>query len=82
MCYYCFWLQNDCRNIRQVIHIGITDEIESYVQESGHAERDGQPALAVLLKTKRNQHANKCNNNIDIIVEKTCYFMTWTITHI
>ena len=44
--------------------------LSHHVQESGRAGRDGQPALALLLKTKRNQHANKCmlqyNNNTDI----------------
>ena len=42
----------DCPNVRQVIHVGPPCDIESYVQKTGHAGRDGAPALALLLKNK------------------------------
>ena len=42
----------DCPDVRQVIHIAAPNDIESYVQERGHAGRDGAPALALLLSKK------------------------------
>ena len=33
----------------QVIYFGPPSELESYVQETGHAGRDGLPAVAILL---------------------------------
>ena len=35
--------------VREVIHLGLPGDIESYVQETGRAGRDGSPALALLL---------------------------------
>ena len=38
-----------CYGVREVIHLGLPDDVESYVRETGRAGRDGSPALALLL---------------------------------
>ncbi len=47
-----FGLGVDCPDVRQVIHLGAPVDTESYIQESGRAGRDGNAALALLLKKK------------------------------
>ena len=44
-----FGMGIDCSDVREVVHVGSPDNIESYIQETGMAERDGQAALAMLL---------------------------------
>lgn len=34
------------------MHVDLPDDIESYIQHTGRAGRDGQPSLAVLLHIK------------------------------
>ena len=47
-----FGMGIDCPNIRQVIHFGSPEDVESYVQESGRAGKDGKLACALLLSRK------------------------------
>ena len=45
--------------VRQVIHVGIPETRETYIQEEvGRAGRDGLPALATLLITPRRWKVN------------------------
>ena len=65
-----FGMGVDCPNIHQVIHWGIPEDAEMYVQESGRAGRDGKPARAILMKYPRDlnlkhvsqQMINYCTN--------------------
>ena len=46
-----FGMGIDCAGVREVVHVGAPDDVESYIQETGRAGRDGQAALAMLLVT-------------------------------
>lgn len=44
-----FGMGLDCENIREVIHWGPSSDIESYIQETGRAGRDGYLSYATLF---------------------------------
>ena len=48
-----FGMGIDCPDVHQNIHLGPPDDLESYIQETGRAGRNGNTAYATLLKTKR-----------------------------
>ena len=43
-----FGMRLDCPNVRRIIHWGTSNDIESYLQETGRAGTDGEPAKAIL----------------------------------
>lgn len=66
--HYKLWIKNDVQvmvatnafgmgidkpDVKTVIHLGLTDNLENYYQEAGRAGRNGHKAFAIILK---NQH--------------------------
>ena len=53
---FAFGMGVDCADVRQIVHVGMPDDTESYVQETVRAGRDGKPSLAILLVTRGKCH--------------------------
>jgi len=47
-----FGLGIDCPDVKQIVHIEIPEDVESYIQETGRAGRDGEHVLATLFKAR------------------------------
>ena len=46
----------NCPDIRQITHIGAPEDVESYMQKTGRAGKDGEPALAMLLTSREQSY--------------------------
>ena len=47
-----FGMGINCPDIRQVIHWGVPEDPEAYLQESGRTGRDGKHSLAIIMRKK------------------------------
>ncbi len=47
-----FGMGIDCKDVRQIVHVGLPDDVSSYIQETGRAGRDGLLSKAILLKAR------------------------------
>ena len=47
-----FGMGVDCSNVRQIIHIGLPDDVCCYILETGRAGRDGNTSVVTLLLSR------------------------------
>ena len=68
-----FGMVIDCPDVHQIVHVGAPEDIESYIQETGHAGRDGMQSIAILLLVKgQSRHYADVNMKSYIRNEAMC----------
>jgi len=69
-------------DVREVFHFCVPEDTESYIQETGHAGRDGRPSLAVLVPTSlATRITDKSINQVQKYTAEIFYLVIWKITY-
>ncbi len=61
----------NCADIRRIIHWGPPGDIESYLQETGRAGRDGLPSIATLYIGPHDLRSPHLEDSIKIYCKNT-----------
>ena len=77
-----FGMGINCPDIREVIHWGVSDDVEMYIQETGRAGRDSHHSHCILMYEKRDLHErttskamiNYCTNTGNNICRRVLLF--------
>ena len=70
----------DCPDVHVVVHLGMPEDIEAYIQETGCAGQDGLPTEASLLNKRPAQDIQRKTLETTAIpntVIEMCYVGTW-----
>lgn len=71
VCTIAFGMGINCKGISRIIHFGPSKTVESYVQESGRAGRDGESSMCILLYN--GLLSTHCHDNMkSYISSETC----------
>jgi len=82
ICTAAFGMGIDCVGFNRVVHFGPPDDVETYIQQSGRAGRDGLPAHCLLFIGKDQCRfcdktmKNYCGNTT--ICRKDCLFLEFS----
>ena len=79
-----FGMGLDCPDVRQIIHWGMSSDIESYIQETGRSGRDGYMAIAVIFYCSSDNKISSPHmiNYCLCFVADRCFLMTLMIQKI
>ena len=69
----------DCPDVRQIIHVGTPEDVETYIQETGRAGRDGSHALVTLLTVNE---PSETMLQILLNADEILYFSSWKVIEV
>ena len=59
-----FGLGVDCPDVRQIVHWGVPEDMETFIQETGRAGRDGRLSCSLLFYGKRDLNKRRTSDQL------------------